>query len=277
VRLVVGRLAGARPAGSRPGRAGDERRTSAFAHTSARKPGRPATSPTSWPAPARRAAQQRATAALRAAEAAATADADIRARLEREASPAAALADVLDARAPSWRPPTAACAEWVAHTADPGRVRPRSYRAGHPPCGDGRQDQRITADEWLAEHAAEQQAEDPHRRITDDADLADVVGRRDADTRSVGAEPAAGGETAFPDIRDLSADEPTTGGEDDIRIPSSDETAATIQRAQRALNEIHQRRAAEERHAAEQARADQLARGHADDHSAGEQAVERAT
>ncbi len=224
------------------------------------------------------AAQRRATAALRTAEAAATPDAGVRARLEQEAGEAEALAGVLDVRAAQLEAADAARDEWLLHTAETRAAADRaSMELAARRAGDGRQDELITADEWLAEHAAEQQAEDAHRPVRDDADLADVVSRRDADSRAVAAEPDPRvGETALADIRDLAADEPPAAAEDTVRVPSSDETAGTIRRAQRALNEIQQRRAAEERHAAEQARADQLARWHDDDRSADQQAVEQA-
>ena len=50
-----------------------------------------------------------------------------------------------------------------------------------------------------------------------------------------------------------------------MRVPSADETAAAVTRAQRALAEIRARDAAEEREAAEQQRAEQLSRWHAQD------------
>jgi conjugative relaxase-like TrwC/TraI family protein len=225
------------------------------------------------------AVRQRATAALRAAEAAAAHDTEHRARLHNEAAEAKALADMLDARAARLEAADAARAEWLLHTAETRAAADRAQmELAARRTSDGRQDERITAEEWLAEHAAEQRVEDPHRPISDEADLADVVARRDADTRSVATEPdPTTAETAVPDIRDLAADEPKPTGEDDVRVPSSDETAATIQRAQRALTEIQQRRVADQRQAAERDRADQLARWHTDDHAADGQTVDRAT
>jgi hypothetical protein len=80
-----------------------------------------------------------------------------------------------------------------------------------------------------------------------------------------------GVETAAPDIRDIAAAEPTRVEDDAVRVPSADETADNLTRAQRALAETRQRQADEQRHAAEQARAQQLARWHADDHTAHQQ------
>lgn len=48
-------------------------------------------------------------------------------------------------------------------------------------------------------------------------------------------------------------------------MPSADETAETIARAQRALAEIQARQAADEQRAADEARAEQVARWAADD------------
>lgn len=59
-----------------------------------------------------------------------------------------------------------------------------------------------------------------------------------------------------------------------MRVPSADETADSVQRAQRALAEIRTRTAAEEREAAEH-RAEQLARWHAQDQATQERTAER--
>ncbi|MGH3629418.1 MAG: hypothetical protein ACRDRL_18515 [Sciscionella sp.] len=63
----------------------------------------------------------------------------------------------------------------------------------------------------------------------------------------------------------MAADEPAPVKEDNVRVPSAQETAETISKAQRALAEIEARRVVEEEHAAEEARAEQLARWHTDD------------
>ncbi|MGY4772886.1 MobF family relaxase (plasmid) [Kribbella sp. CWNU-51] len=69
------------------------------------------------------------------------------------------------------------------------------------------------------------------------------------------------------DIREVAADEQRVAESDTPRVPSADETAEAVRRAQRALIEIQHRRDAEDRHAdAEaEARAEELARWHADD------------
>ena len=53
--------------------------------------------------------------------------------------------------------------------------------------------------------------------------------------------------------------------EDTVRVPSADETAESVHRAQRALAEVRQREAIEEQRANDEARDDELARWHSDD------------
>lgn len=67
------------------------------------------------------------------------------------------------------------------------------------------------------------------------------------------------------DIREASAGEPSQDGTDTVRVPSAEETADTIQRAQRALAELDQRRADDERRAAEHAREEELTRWRTDE------------
>lgn len=82
---------------------------------------------------------------------------------------------------------------------------------------------------------------------------------------------AAQDDLAPADIREVAADEEQVAESDVPRVPSADETAEAVRRAQRALIEIQHRREAEERHAAAaaaddaEARAEELARWHADD------------
>jgi hypothetical protein len=80
------------------------------------------------------------------------------------------------------------------------------------------------------------------------------------------------------DIREVAAAEEQITEADVPRVPSADETAEAVRRAQRALIEIQHRRAAEERHAAAEAedRAEELSRWHTDDSTA-EQASTRPT
>ena len=69
------------------------------------------------------------------------------------------------------------------------------------------------------------------------------------------------------DLRDTAAGEPAPIAEDYVRVPTPEETADSVQRAQRALHEITARHAAEEREAVEE-RIQQLTRWHATDHIA---------
>jgi hypothetical protein len=120
--------------------------------------------------------------------------------------------------------------------------------------------ERVTAQEWLDAHDAEQRAADTDRNLLDEHDLLDdldldqvdrelVVDRRGHTVDGAG----------MPDIRETSVCDvgervdPTP----QRRVPLPDETAVTVQRAQRALTEIEDRRMAE---AAETARTAALER-----------------
>ncbi|WP_327640028.1 relaxase domain-containing protein [Kribbella sp. NBC_00482] len=80
------------------------------------------------------------------------------------------------------------------------------------------------------------------------------------------------------DIREVAAGEERIAESDAPRVPSADETAEAVRRAQRALIEMQHRSADEERHANSEAeaRAEELARWHADDTTA-EQATANTT
>ena len=310
------------------------------------------------------AAQQRATAAIRTAEAAAAPDAAQREQFARQAREAAALADVLDRRAAELTAADQARAEWLVHTAGTRAQRDRAeaaLSARHATSDTA--EELVTAEEWLAEHTAAQRAEDPYRTITEadltdqavdevgdevvdgellptdrpaampdaaldivdaelvepdpteqpaaqpqptpststdlilDSDLgvllpldpaeaadrdrahhserdivdAEIVPDVTTDTAAsdritVDATPVV--ETMVEDIRDIAATEPGPAGEDDVRVPSAEETADTIARAQRALLEIRARHAEQDRQATEDGRAEQLARWHTDDFAA---------
>jgi hypothetical protein len=60
-----------------------------------------------------------------------------------------------------------------------------------------------------------------------------------------------------------------------VRVPSPDETAESVRRAQRALAEVKQRQVVDERRANDEARDEELTRWHADD-AAAEPAQDRA-
>jgi len=127
-------------------------------------------------------------------------------------------------------------------------------------------------------------AESDPVEVTDEAELADVAEQRAADLADLAAvadvEPEPPAYLASPlieddqeltpdviDLRDTAADEPAPIGEDHVRVPTPDETADSVQRAQRALHEITARQAAEDRQAAEE-RTQQLTRWHATDQAA---------
>jgi hypothetical protein len=266
--------------------------------------------------------QQRNTAELRASEAQNTRDATRRADLEREAQDARGLADLLDQRAVELSAADDARAQWLAHTAetraatDRARAELSARRAD-----DGREEHRITAEEWLAEHDSAQRAEDPHREIHDEYELADLSAERDQDTAAASQsrapaelerpaekatevtdvkaeatetrtdggpvtaanrqhenpdvraqtaaesnepDPAPDNDTE-PDIRNVASAEPKQTDEDVVRVPTAEETAATIARAQRALVEIQRREAVDRRRETNEARATQLSRWHADE------------
>jgi hypothetical protein len=216
------------------------------------------------------AAQHRQTATLRAAEARAAADTAERARLEQEAADATALADVLDGQAAELERGDQARATWYAHTAE---TRAAADRAAAEltarRADDGRDDEPVTAEEWLAAQTEADLAEDPHRQITADADLTEVAAERAADERAVQTEPHAdSADTHLADIREVAATEPAQASEDTVRVPSAEETAESVARAQRALAEMETRKAVEERHAEHEARAEQVAHWHADEQAA---------
>lgn len=85
-------------------------------------------------------------------------------------------------------------------------------------------------------------------------DQADVPGGDHHEERPVAEQPDH-------DIREVAADEPRPQAEDDVRVPSADETAAAVESAQRALAEIRAREIADAA-AEEQHRADQLSHWH---------------
>jgi hypothetical protein len=304
--------------------------------------------------------KHRQDAAVRRAEAAAAAtagDNETAAQRQREAADAAALADALDTRAGELEQADDVRARWYAHTAETRAAADRASAelAAREAAGAITADDQPaqTAEEWLAAHAAATLAEDPHREITTDHDLTDIVEAREYDqsaavpadqlrpgeddhtpdsqnTPERTAEPDLGGGLPAGDTIHLSdtpqdarhAEEPTTAeaststlraksnqgnssqrtapaaadahavadaepgpaprdirqeaadepdrddghDPDNVRVPSADETAESVRRAQRALAELRQRQAIEEQRAADEARErdDEIARWHAD-------------
>lgn len=130
---------------------------------------------------------------------------------------------------------------------------------------DGREEL-TTAEDWLTLNAQAERAEDPHRQITDDADLTDAAAaERDDAERAAGPHPDAA-ETAVPDtVSEVAAVEPKSNAAEADRVPSTAETAEGVEHARRALAEMEQRKAAEERQAEHETRAEQVARWHADE------------
>ncbi|MPY97747.1 MAG: relaxase domain-containing protein [Actinophytocola sp.] len=222
------------------------------------------------------AARRQESARLRA-EADAASDEQVRARLEREAADTDALADTLDQRAEQLAMGDEARANWLAHTAATRAAAERATAELEARrVADGREEEVVTADEWLAAHDEHERAEDEHREIIDKADLADVAEQRADDTRQAEPEPNADtAETVVPDVRDVAADEPDRESDDRVRVPSADETAESVEQAQRALAEMQARREAEQRRAEDEARAERIERWHADEAPTQERQAER--
>jgi conjugative relaxase-like TrwC/TraI family protein len=223
--------------------------------------------------------RHRATAQLRAAAAEQEADEARSAQLQREAAESGALADLLDRQAARLEKADEIRGQWYAHTANTRAAEQRarielSARGVDPDMTD----RDTNADQWLEAHRADQTTEDQHREITDEHDLSDVAEKRDEARRTI--EPRASvdaAETNLTDVRDQAAAEakrPPRTEHDWTRVPTADETADTITRAQRAIAELKARTAEDQRRADEQARSRQLADWHHRDR-ADEQARER--
>jgi hypothetical protein len=211
-------------------------------------------------------AARRQEAAMRRAEADAATDEDERARLVQEAAEADALADVLDQRATELAAADETRAAWFAHTAGTRSAADRAAAELSARNVDEPDVALVTTEEWLAAHAEHLAAEDVHREVTDEADLADVVEQRDADVAVVEPEPHAdAAETGVADLREVAADEEPALERDEVRVPSAEETADTIARALRALREIEQRQVIEARHTDEEAQAVELSRRNVED------------
>lgn len=217
--------------------------------------------------------RHRTTAELRAAEAEHAADMERRAQLEREAAESRALADVLDQQAKKLERADEARALWYAHTAE---TRAAEQRARMELASRGLDadtaDDTTTAEQFLADQRAGQAEDDRHRDITSEHELADVVEHRDAELRIVEPEPPArAAETNVPDIRELAAREPKRAHRAEVdwsRVPTADQTADSIARAQRALAELEQRHQDDQRRCDEEARARQLSDWHHQDRAA---------
>ena len=211
------------------------------------------------------------------AQAASTAELDTAARLRHEATKSAALAKALDDRAFQLAQADEARATWYAHTAETLAAAERAAAeltarlTDKPP-----EPPPITAEEWLAAHDADAKAEDPYRQIRDDHDLTDVAEQRTLDQREAGpAQPPPESPGSAPrDIgqeaaEDADADKRAARDRaaDAVRVPTADETAESIRRAQRALHELKNRQADDTRRAEDEAR-DEASRWKADQETA---------
>jgi hypothetical protein len=210
--------------------------------------------------------RHRATASLRSAEAAAATDEAQRHQLTREAADAAALAVTRDQRAEQLNEADEARALWYAHTATTRATAERAQaelaaRRAERPIDD----QHLTAADWRLIHAADTRQADRHRTIGDEHELEDLAAQRDADQRAAtGARAHPDAAEHIPDIRGTDRRNHQPRREDQVRVPTAEETADTIRRAQRALAEIQAREAEHARRAREEARNQQLTRWHHD-------------
>lgn len=214
--------------------------------------------------------KHRQDATLWEAQAAATAEHHSAARLRDEAARSAALAEALEERARQLTEADEARAAWYVHTAETRAAAERaaaelSSRQAASPI----EPRPVTAKEWLAVHDADARAEDPHRPITDDHELADTADQRARDQSDTRAEepPAEPAGSPQRDIRQEAAEQeadksPADDPDPDIvRVPTADETAESVRRAQRALHELKQRQANDARHTEDEAR-DEASRRH---------------
>jgi len=187
--------------------------------------------------------------------------------LRTEAARAQAAAEALAERATALEAADDARAAWFAATAATRdaaeRARVELKARGVDPDDP---DDRVTAAEWLEAHRAEQTAEDPHREVRDKHELADdqrAVTEADAEEHAT-VHPTL--TTALPDVRDTSVADATEAQDPAQlrRVPTADETAAAVARAQTALAEIAARHEADAARDAEDAAAamhrDELAR-----------------
>jgi conjugative relaxase-like TrwC/TraI family protein len=201
------------------------------------------------------AAAYRADATLRYAEADSVGDPARRHELVRAAREASALAEILEVRSADLVEADHARAIWYAHTAQTRAVAERAA------VELGRRDSasddapRTTAQQWLADQHAAVVADDPHRVITTETDLADVRCER---TVVLSALDRDG--TELPTRGSTKAVALPLSSEDLVRVPSADETAATLAHARGVLAEIKQRDAADAIRLAEESRLAQLSR-----------------
>jgi hypothetical protein len=210
------------------------------------------------------ATHHRQTAALRRPEADAATDPAERARPQREADDAAALADTLDRRAGTLQELDDARAVWLAHTATT-RANAEEAEAvlAERHANDAEPEPVVTAVEWLAAHRAAVADDEQHRLVTED-DVVDVPQHADRTERV---------EAGAVDIREVAAAEPRQTREDVVRVPTAEEVEGPVVRAKRSLAEIRAREAHEHQAEADQ-RAAELTRWHDNDTAAGHESVD---
>lgn len=210
---------------------------------------------------------RRRDAAMRRAEADATADESERERLLQEAAEADALADTLSSRATELEGADEARGLWYAHTAE---TRAAADRAGAEVSArslDTAPAPLVTSDEWLNAHREHMAVEDVHREVTAEHDLTEVIEQRanDVDAAVTPTADDDAVESEVTDVREVAAVEEPVVESEEVRVPSAEESAGSVERAQRALREISARQAVEESHAAEEAQATEMYRRNTND------------
>ncbi|MGQ0843481.1 MAG: MobF family relaxase [Sporichthyaceae bacterium] len=196
------------------------------------------------------------TAALRVAESSAAPTAAERVDLTRQANEAAALARALHNQCVDLAEADDVRARWYAHTAATRAAAERAQlelATREPELPD---EPRVTAEQWLDAHRAANRAEDPHRRITRASDFAHLLREQAAERAALdGVLPTP---NRAPAIRRPPA--ASTASEDEVRVPTTEQTAATLMRARAALDELQRREVGDARRAAEESRAIELTR-----------------
>ena len=194
---------------------------------------------------------------------AARAESDSAAQFRDEAAASAALAEALEDRARQLAESDQARAAWYAHTSETRAAAERASAELTTRYADSPiEPPPVTAKEWIAAHQAEARAEDPHRPIADDQDLADTADQRARDQSDARAErpPAESAGSPPRDIRQEATEHPDADRSpaddpdaDVVRVPTADETAESVRRAQRALHELRQRQAIDVGHIEDEA------------------------
>ena len=232
-----------------------------------------------------RAERARTDAQVWAARAEAAQDSAQREQLQADADAAEAVAAALADRAAQLETADNARGAWYAATAATrdaaaratGALKARGVELDDPA-------DQVSAAEWLDAHEAAMRAEDEHRVVRDEADLADperavapasaraekadIAGTPErvaapepvaeadhlaAADHAVHEPPAPAIETDIADIRDAAARDGAEHADpaQRHRVPTADETADAVARAQAALAEIEARRQADDARAAE--------------------------